>query len=168
MIEWNQIVYQEGNVYMTTAHNASTPMKELVGQTLCDLGAHYEILILRFGEYEIHISCFARIIHDGKILLTTQDYQSWDEKDHKHNDMYLNIAKHGATLIGQRVQSVEVSKVNDLFVGLENGVRIEIYSGEGSHQLSEESEQWFFYKPNDKTYPFLSVTNHGAEIESKE
>ena len=152
---------------MTTASN-ELPVYELIGQTMSDLGAHYEILILRFGEYEIHVSCFARIIHDGKILLTTRDYQSWDEKDHKHNDMYFNIAKHGEALIGQSVRSVEVSKVNDLFIVLENGAQIEIYSGNGRHQLSEESEQWFFYKPKDKAYPYLSVTNNGVETENNE
>lgn len=153
---------------MTTANNEFMPVYELVGQTMSDLGAHYECLILRFGEYEIHVSCFARILHNGKILLTTQDYQSWDEKDYKHNDMYLNIAKYGAALIGQTVRSVEVSKVNDLFIVLDNDAKIEIFCSEGSHQLSEEREQWFFYKPKDKEYPYLSVTNHGIEIESKE
>jgi len=128
---------------MTTANNDFMPVYELVGQVMTDLGAHYEIMILRFGEYEIHVSCFARIIHSGKILLTTQDYQSWDEKDHKHNDMYLNIAKHGAMLIGQTVRSVEVSPINDLFIVLDNNTRIEIYNSEASHQLSEESESAF-------------------------
>ena len=151
---------------MTTANNELMPIYELVGQTMSDLGAHYEVLILRFGEYEIHVRCFARILHSGKILLTTQDYQSWDKKDHKHNDMYLNIAKHGETLIGQTVRSVEVSKVNDLIIVLGNDVRIEIYSSEGSHQLSKESEQWFFYKPRDKAYPYFSVTNNCAETEN--
>ena len=151
---------------MTTANNDFMPIYELVGQVMTDLGAHYEILILRFGEYEIHVSCFARILHNGKILLTTQDYQSWDEKDHKHNDMYLNIAKHGETLIGQKVRSVEVSPINDLFIVLGNDSRIEIYNSEASHKLSEESEQWFFYKPKDKTYPYWSVTNNGVETES--
>ena len=151
---------------MTTANNDFIPVYELVGQVMTDLGAHYEILILRFGEYEIHVSCFARILHNGKILLTTQDYQSWDEKDHKQNDMYLNIAKYGETLIGQKVRSVEVSLINDLFIVLDNDTRIEIYNSEASHQLSEESEQWFFYKPKDKTYPYWSVTNNGVETES--
>ena len=153
---------------MTAANNNFMPVYELVGQTLGDLGAHYEILILRFGEYEIHISCFARIIHDGKILLTTQDYQSWDEKDHKENDMYLNIAKYGETLIGQKVRSVEVSPINDLFIVLDNDTRIEIYNSEASHQLSEESDQWFFYKPKDKTYPYWSLTNNRVQTESNE
>ena len=153
---------------MTTANNDFMPVYELVGQVMTDLGAHYEILILRFGEYEIHVSCFARILHNGKILLTTQDYQSWDEKDHTQHDMYLNIAKYGETRIGQKVRSVEVSPINDLFIVLDNDTRIEIYNSEASHQLSEESEQWFFYKPKDKTYPYWSVTNNGVETESNE
>ena len=153
---------------MTTANNELTPVYELIGQTMHDLAVHYEILILRFGEYEIHVSCFARIVHNGEILLTTQDYQSWDGEDHKHNDMYFNIAKHGATVIGQTVRSVEVSPINDLLVILDNGARIEIFSSEGSHRFSEESEQWFFYKPKDKTYPYLCITNNGIEIQSKD
>ena len=153
---------------MTTANNELMPIYELVGQTMSDLGAHYEILTLRFGEYEIHVSCFARILHDGKILFTTQDYQSWDGNDYKHNDMYLNIAKYGETLIGQKVRSVEVSPINDLFIVLDNDTRIEIYSSDGRHRLSEESEQWFFYKPKDKAYPYFRVTNHGTETENNE
>ena len=82
--------------------------------------------------------------------------------------MYLNIAKYGETLIGQKVRSVEVSPINDLFIVLDNDTRIEIYNSEASHQLSEESEQWFFYKPKDKAYPYLSVTNNGVETENNE
>ena len=147
---------------MTTVSN-ELPVYELVGQTMSDLGAHYEILILRFGEYEIHVSCFARILHNGKVLLTTRDYQIWDEKDHKYNDMYLNIAKHGATLIGQTVRSVEMTAVNDLFITLTNDVKIEILSSNGSLQLSDKNEQCLFYKPKDKTYQYLCVTNNGIE-----
>lgn len=153
---------------MTTANNEVMPVYELVGQTMSDLGAHYEILILRFGEYEIHVSCFARILHNGEILLTTQDYQSWNEKDHKHNDMYLNIAKHGESIIGQKVQAVEISPTNDLFITLDNDVRIEIFSSNGNLQLTDEKEQWFFYKPKDKAYPFLSISNIGAAREQNE
>lgn len=153
---------------MTTATNELSCVYELIRKTLSDLGAHYEILILRFGEYEIHVSCFARIIHNGEILLTTQDYQSWDEKDHKHNDMYLNIAKHGESIIGQKVQAVEISSTNDLYITLDNDVRIEIFSSNGNLRLTDEKEQWFFYKPKDKAYPFLSISNTGAEREQNE
>lgn len=152
---------------MTTAKNELDSVYELIGQTLSDLGAYYEILILRFGEYEIHASCFTRIVHNCDILLTTQDYQSWDEKDHRHNDMYLNIAKHGSALIGQSVRSVEVSPVNDLFIILDNGVKIEIFNSEGDHRLSDEREQWFFFKPKDKTYPYLSVSSKSVEFTVK-
>lgn len=101
-------------------------------------------------------------------MLTTMDYQSWDEKDHRHNDMYISIAKHGEALLGQKVQTVEISPANDLFVTLENNARIEIFSSNGNLQLTDEKEQWFFYKPKDKTYPYLCITNNCVEIESKE
>ena len=138
---------------MTTANNDFMPVYELVGQVMTDLGAHYEILILRFGEYEIHVSCFARILHNGKILLTTQDYQSWDEKDHKQNDMYLNIAKYGETLIGQKVRSVEVSPINDLFIVLDNDTRIEIYFCEEHFPIQDI---FVFHQPSFCSQEFLS------------
>ena len=158
----------EKNDWQQPAKNEFHPVFDLIGQTLSDLGAHYEILILRFGEYEIHASCFARIVLNGEILLTTLDYQSWDEKDHRHNDMYISIAKHGEALLGQKVQTVEISPANDLFVTLDNNARIEIFSSNGKLQLTDEIEQWFFYKPKDKAYPYLSITNNCVETESKE
>lgn len=150
---------------MTTA---ISPIYELIGQSLTDIGVCYEILKLTFGEYEIHASCFARILHNSQILLSTQDYQSWDEKDYRHNDMYRNLAKHGGSVINQTVRSVDVSPVNDLFIVLENGVRIEIYNSNGELHLTDNNEQWFFYKPKDDTYPYLSVRNTGIAPEQKE
>lgn len=149
---------------MTTANSKFAPIYELIGQTLHDLGVYYDILKLRFGEYEIHVSCFARILLDDQILLTTEDYRSWDEKDYKHNDMYLNIAKHGASLIGHRVRAVEISTVNDLHIILDNDARIEIFNSNGNLHFSEGGEQYFFYKPKDKSYPFLSITNRNVEL----
>lgn len=149
---------------MTTANNKFAPIYELVGQTLYDLGVCYDILKLCFGEYEIHVGCFARIVLNDQILLTTEDYNSRDEEDYKHNDMYLNIAKHGANLIGHVVQSVEISAINDLFIVLDNGARIELFNSNGELHFSEGGEQYFFYKPKDKAYPFLSITNKDVEI----
>jgi hypothetical protein len=55
-----------------------------------------------------------------------------------------------------------------LFIALDNDVQIEIFISEGSHQLSEEGEQRFFYTPKDKVHPYLRVTNHGVAMESKQ
>ncbi len=148
----------------------NAPVYELIGQTLTDVGAYEEVLILRFGEYELHMTCFARALHNNRILFTTQDYACWDKEDYNHNDMYLNIAEHGKTLIGQEVRSVEVSSVNDLFLVLDNDARIEIFNSNGSLHFLEEgmvAEQWFFYKPKDKTYPYYSVENTGPVREEK-
>ena len=160
--------FLERNIYMATANDIIFPVYELVGQSLTDIGVHHEILILRFGEYEIHVTCFARILHNNEILLSTQDYHSWDGKECRRNDMYRNIAIHGASLIGQTVRSIDVSPVNDLFVVMGNGARIELYNSNGNLCLTEYAEQWFFYKPKDSTYPYLSISNMGIEREQKE
>ena len=156
-------------MYMTTAKEIFSPVYELVGETLTDIGVYYDLLKLTFGEYEIHASCFARVTCDQKVLFTTQDYQSWDEKESKHNDLYINIADHGGSLIDRTVQSVEVSSVNDLIIVLDNGARIEIFNSNGGQlHFTEWSEQWFFFKPKNESYPYLSVSNGGVEREVKE
>lgn len=66
---------------------------ELMEKNLDDVGVYYDILRLRFGEYEIHACCFARIIKGQDIIVTTQDYENWNEVEYRHNDMYYNIAK---------------------------------------------------------------------------
>ena len=144
---------------------ALSSLQDLIGQTLTDLGAHYEVLILRFGAYELHVSCFARIQHQLKNLLSTHDYQSWDKQDHTHNDMYLNIANHGPLLIGQAVRFADISPSYDLVIILDNDVRIEIFNSNGDLRFSDDCEQWFFYKPTDTSYPYLRASNCGITQE---
>lgn len=151
---------------MTTANELFSPVYELVGKRITDVGVYYDLLILAFEEHEIHASCFTRVIHNDQILFTTQDYQSWDEKEQKHNDMYVNIGKNAYSLVDHMVERVELSPVNDLVIVLDNQVRIEIFNSNGFRlRFTEQQEQWFLYKPDDQTYPYLSVNNDVARRE---
>ena len=142
---------------MTIASNEFSPVLELIGQTLTDIKVRYDLLMLRFGDYELHASCFTRVLRNHDILFTTMDYQSWDEEEYTHNDMYLNIADWGEKIIGQKVCSIDISPIYDLVIVLDNDTQIEIFNSEGKRRMTEEGEQWFFYKPEDESYPFLSV-----------
>ncbi len=153
---------------MTNSDKTFSRVSELVGQNLTDIGANYEILILKFGEYEVHVSGFARIINGRNIMLTTNDYHSSNDKDYRHNDMYFNIAKFGSELIGRSVINVDVSPINDLFIKLDNEIRIEIFNSSGNLSFSHETEHWFLYKPEDKSFPYISVSSLGVECEFNE
>lgn len=148
---------------MTTANNMLTSVNEIIGKNLDDLGVYYQMFIFCFDEYELHANCFTRIIHKQDILVTTDDYQSWDEKESKHNDMWYNVATYGEVIVGGTVQTVEISPVNDLTIILDNDIRIELFNSNGYHHYNEEREQWFFYKPKDEAYPFISVSSKTIE-----
>ena len=53
------------------------------------------------------------------------DYNSWDQEESKHNDEWFNTDKFRNQIIGGKVTSISISKSNDLFVEMDNGVRIE-------------------------------------------
>ena len=74
---------------------------------------------------------------------------------------YIGTCVSGSPIIqnGKIVGAVTHVLVNDPTRGYG------IFSSQGTHRISEGSEQWFFYKPKDETYPFLCVTNVGVEQE---
>lgn len=146
-----------------TTKNAFSPIFDLIGQTVTDIRVNWDLLIFCFGEYVLHANCFTRVICNQKILLTTMDYQSWDEENYTHNDMYLNIADWGEKIIGQQVKNITISPVYDFVVTLNNDVRIEIYNSDGNHRMCEEPMQWCFFKPEDKSYGMLCVWSNRVE-----
>jgi len=138
-------------------------VNDLVGKELEDIRFHQEILMLRFEEFDLHISGFARIISGSEILSTTLDYHSWDEQDHKHNDMYRNVSRYGERIIGGKVRSVELSPVKDLMIDMDNGIRIEVYNSNGGLFFSGEREQWYLFKPEDEEFPAVWVCSEQSE-----
>lgn len=65
------------------------------------------MLMFHFGNYALHTQCLTRIVKNNDILVTTQDYQSWDGEESENNDEWHNLDKFEPVIVGGKVTSVE-------------------------------------------------------------
>lgn len=145
---------------------------ELVGKRLDQFMCVVDMLEFDFGKKHcLHAMGCSRVIRDHDILVTTGDYQSWDGQDEKHNDEWYNAERFASGIVGGTVTGVEISPVNDLFIALDNGIRIECYVDNAYPHYEDECEQWVLFEPcEDKSRKellgkgrFLSVLNKRVE-----
>ncbi len=143
---------------MTIPKEINEIIQKIVGIRLDDINLACEMMMFGFGKYELHSQCLTRIIKNNDILVTTQDYQNWDEKVDTNNDEWHFVNKFKGDIIGGTVLTLELSSLGDIKILLDNGIRIELYISNGrSHHYGEENEQWVFFKLNDFSHPFVSV-----------
>ncbi|MDE7405961.1 MAG: hypothetical protein K2M89_03695 [Clostridiales bacterium] len=121
-------------------------LNNIIGLHLTDIKHACEMLMFHFDKYAIHARCLTRIIKEDDILLTTADYQSWDGKNDKNNDEWYNIDKYKSSIEGGTVVSVEVNKLCDLYITLDNNVTIQIIIQSGYSHYDEEREQYRFFE----------------------
>lgn len=102
-------------------------------------------------HFAIHGQCLTRIIKNGDILVTTLDYQSWDGEHEENNDEYYNLRKYKTEIEGGKVLSVEVDRLFDVIITLDNGVIIQLLIQNSYSHYDEESEQYRFFEvsPDD-------------------
>ena len=142
-------------------------LQAIVGKKLEKLNLACEMMMFSFEEYELHAECLTRIIKENDILVTTFDYQSWDEKTDTNNDEWYFIEKYKNIIVGGTVKSVKVSPLNDVEIVMDNGIRIELFISNGYCHFDNENEQWMFFKYKDNTYPFITVLNKTVDITTK-
>lgn len=130
---------------------------KIAGLRLDEVWCACEMLMFRFAQYSLHAQCPTRIIGKGDILLTTLDYQSWDEKTDSNNDEWYNLEKYKSVIVGGKVRSVKINPLYDLTIELDNDVIIQCFVGNGYAHYGEEREQYRFFE----TYP-------GGETEEEE
>lgn len=150
---------------MREIENAVEFVHSLTGKKLEYAGWAAEILDLSFGDLVLHGMGCTRVIKNGDILISTLDYQSWDEVSCSHNDEYINIEKYNNEIVGGTVMSVELSECNDLILELDNGIRIECLIANAYPHYCEEREQWVLFVPQNKGgVLFLSVRNKSVSF----
>ena len=118
------------------------------------------MIVLDFGRVGIHCQCLTRIIKGMDILFTTQDYQSWDEKEDTNNDEWYFCNKYKAIIEGGVVEEININNMNDLFIKLDNGVCIEVYVSNGYYHYEEEQEQWRLLVDGEKSYHMVVYNKH--------
>lgn len=146
---------------------------ELIGKKLDKFMCEIEMLELDFGKKHcLHALGCTRIIKNNDILVTTIDFQSWDREDPDHNDEWYNAKRFNDQIVGGTVTGIEISPLNDLFINLDNGVRIECYVANAYPHYEDECEHWVLFEPcEDKSNKelmgkgrFLCVMNKQVEF----
>ncbi len=137
----------------------------LLGQKLIYITCEADILDIGFEKKILHVSSLGRIVKNNRILLTTFDYQSWDEIESTNNDEWYNVEKHRQEIVGGIVVSVKISECGDLFISLNNGIEIEVFVSEAEHHYGCQEEQWVLFdnKEEKSSIYFLTQYNDGIE-----
>ena len=108
------------------------------------------MLILGFENsdvcYGLHSQCLTRIIKNDDILLTTYDYQSWDEEFDENNDFIYNVEKFKSEIEGGLVKSVDVNALFDVTITLDNDVTIQVINDNGYPHYDGENEKYRFFE----------------------
>lgn len=142
-------------------------VQSLIGKKLVYFCCEANILDFGFDEsLVLHAMGCSRVIKNDDILVTTLDYQSWDQIESTHNDEWFNMEKFNSQIVGGTVMSVEVSPWNDLHIGLDNGVIIECMIANAYPHYEEECEQWVLFEHTKQhNGTFLTVYNKSVDFD---
>ena len=151
---------------MKTNNDNQSFLYRLNGRRLVSFGCEADILEFVFeGNFVLHAMGFSRVINGNDILVTTHDYQSWDELDSTHNDEWVNAAAFREHIVGGIVLSVLINEVHDLKIMLDNGILIECIVANSYPHYSDEKEQWLLFEhTNDHSGKFLTAYNKKIEL----
>ena len=151
---------------MKTNNDIKSFLYQLNGRRLVSFGCEADILEFVFeGDLILHAMGFSRVISGNDILVTTHDYQSWDELDSKHNDEWVNAAAFREKIVGGLVLSALINEVHDLKITLDNGIVIECMVANSYPHYSDEKEQWLLFEhTNDHSGKFLTAYNKQIEL----
>lgn len=151
---------------MTTAQEIQSFVCQLVGKRLVQFGCEADILEFLFSDHlALHAMGLSRVICGGELLVTTFDYQSWDNLDSTHNDEWINAERIRDKIVGGRVAAVKLNAVHDLTIELDNGYLIECLIANADPHYAEEREQWVLFEhTEDRSGRFLSAANKSIEF----
>ena len=141
-------------------------VNQLLGKRLESLTCACEMLNFEFSEgLALHAFGLTRIIQGDDILLTTADYQSWDEADAAHNDEWFNAQRFREQIVGGTVLSAEMNPLHDLRIRMDNGITVECLIANATPHYGEEQDQWMLFEATgDGGGRFLIVRNRTIEF----
>lgn len=148
----------------------NTVIGQIKGLRLESIGLACQMLMFYFGNYALHAQCLTRIIKSDDILLTTRDYQSWDEKHEENHDEIYNLKKYSSVIKGGKVTSVNITPCLDLTITLDNDITIQVIIENGYFHFGEENEQYRFFEcsedenKDENMPPHYVVYNKRIEI----
>ncbi len=132
----------------------------LIGRKLDNLNLACEMMMFIFGDISVHSQCFTRILHKDRILLTTLDYQNWDEITDTNNDEWHNLSQHKNIIVNNKVIKAEFTPTQDVFIQLENDICIQMFLSNGAPHYVEDCEQWRIFNNNVGTPHVVIYSDH--------
>lgn len=146
-------------------------VNSLIGKKLVHFCCEVEILDFSFDPLALHAMGCSRVIKNNDILVTTLDYQSWDQMESTNNDEWFNMKRFHSEIVGGTVTSVAINSWHDLHIELDNGVTIECLIANAYPHFEEELEQWVLFEPTNKTKEhsgtLLAVYNKHVEFRNR-
>ena len=151
---------------MASAQEIKSFIHQLVGKQLVHFGCEADILEFLFSDnLVLHAMGLSRVICEGDLLVTTFDYQSWDNRGSTHNDEWINADRIKDKISGGCVAAVKLNGIHDLTIELDNGFIIECLVANAYPHYSEESEQWVLFEhTDDRSGRFLTAYNKSIEF----
>ena len=140
-------------------------LDSLSEKTLDSLNLACEMMMFTFGDIAIHSQCFTRIMLKEQVLLTTLDYQSWDQENEKNNDEWYNLSLYKKSILNNRVTKTLLTNTNDAFIWLENDISIQIFISNGSPHYVEDCEQWRIFEVDNKESSHIVVYSNSIKEE---
>ncbi|WP_035357174.1 hypothetical protein [Acholeplasma granularum] len=110
------------------------------------------MLCLNFAKEDftssLHIQCFYRIHKNNQVLVTSQDYHTFDydngDEDGTNNDLWKNIKKISNKIEGNQVTQVLMNDLKDIRLFLSNDFQIDILISNSKSNFEEMIEQYRF------------------------
>ena len=151
---------------MTTTNEIQSFIHQLLDKQLVCMMCEADILEFIFSNnLTLHAMGLSRVICNGDILVTTFDYQSWDESDSTHNDEWINVDRFKDRITGGRVLSTSINEAHDLVIVFDNDCRIECLISNSYPHYSEACEQWVLFEhTDDHSGHFLTAYNKHLEF----
>ncbi|MBR3845666.1 MAG: hypothetical protein IKM40_03740 [Clostridia bacterium] len=141
-------------------------LETFIGKELFDIHLVCEMMCFEFGDMALHAQSFTRILRNDEVLVTTLDYQGWDEIDDKNNDEWYNMHQFKHLIIGNKIERIELSPINDLFIYLDNGVVIQSFAANGPLHWGYCNEQWrLLIGSDDSEEESIQIVAEGKNLE---
>jgi len=150
---------------MTVSQIIDDKINLIIGSKLSSATLYANMLGLHFDlnekGYALHIQSFMRIIHKGKIIVTSGDYFIYDGEDKTgtFNDLWINMKMARDLIIGSSVLSIKHNDFGDIDIILSNDSEIEIKISNSKTNFIDRIEQYRFFPTHENKKHFVVYSN---------
>lgn len=143
-------------------NNVMIKIEDINNSVLTKMKLVANMLCLNFAKEDftssLHIQCFYRIHKNNQVLVTSQDYYTFDndngDEDGMNNDLWMNLKNISNQIEGNLVTQVLSNDLKDVSLFLSNDYQIDIFISNSKSNFEDMIEQYRFLpsiEDNDHT-----------------